>query len=93
MQFPEWAALWGPAFPIFLAGIWFLHRLVNKEVPRGFRDLRRLFVMMNKEANRRHGDHMDGMRELAKQMKKVKKRCGECGKPQRSKKKRTPTAR
>lgn len=38
----RWAQVWGPAVPIFMVMVFYVHRLVFITVPRGFRDLRNM---------------------------------------------------
>lgn len=38
----RWAQVWGPAVPIFVVMVFYVHRLVFATIPRGFRDLRNM---------------------------------------------------
>lgn len=81
MQWPEFAALWGPAVPIFLVLMWFLKSVVVREVRGGFRILAKSVDAQTAVFERGQTEQKNEMRKVRKQLKKVKKRCGRCDCP------------
>lgn len=58
-QFAKW---WGPAVPMFVVFIYYVHRLIFRVVPRGFKALRLTIV---REGKRMQRNHREAMTEIA----------------------------
>lgn len=48
------SAAWGPAIPMFLVMVYYIHRLVNLVIPRGLRRLRQTIAKEGEKADARH---------------------------------------
>lgn len=68
MDWTTFAQIWGPAVPMFLVFVFYIHRLIFKTVPRGFRALRLQMDSMNEDAGKRHDEAMGELRRLEKAM-------------------------
>lgn len=54
----EFTKLWGPAIPMFFVFIFYLHRLIFRTVPRGFRSLRTAIVRAERITVKQHKEAM-----------------------------------
>lgn len=83
MDWTTFAQLWGPAVPVFGILVFFLHRLVFKTIPRGFRTMRTAAEKAEQEADARHRRHL-------RMLRRVEAACGKCGR-RRTPAKKKPT--
>lgn len=58
MDWATWAQIWGPAVPMFAVFVFYVHRLVFREIPRGFRALKREVRHLEDVGRRRHTEAM-----------------------------------
>lgn len=68
MEWDTFAQLWGPAVPMFGIFVWYLHRLIFRTVPRGFRTLRAAIVDADEKAAARHDEAMASLGRVEEAM-------------------------
>ena len=74
-QMDNWtsfAALWGPAVPMFGVFIFYLHRLIFRVIPRGFGSIRKTIERAESTAKENHMEAMAMLQALRKEFAEMK---------------------
>lgn len=93
MDWANFTQLWGPAVPMFAVFVWYLHRLIFKTVPRGFRTLREALEAADGKAADRHKEAMAELRLMKVAMGRWAGSDRKNRRRQVAKKTKTPTGR